>query len=253
MDRGIVKGQTFSSEFQRFDQDLVFIKRDHFWPRSNRQIDVFGKFWWLFLRGEKAQDVKVFANKQWVRRPNEYALLCPPFSMVQWQLDPGPLQWEAYISPTPLPLKWNQGAVLIPWRTKSIFARTSDLIAELDAVHHQEPLLPLENVSAIGLRTKKYIDSHFTEDLSIQTVANNLGFHFKVMSRHFYADFGLSPSLYRNKLRIMNAKCQMLFQDISVLDAAVSSGFSTPGGFNKAFHKIMGLAPSHIPNLKKQN
>ena len=45
----------------------------------------------------------------------------------------------------------------------------------------------------------------------------------------------------------------MLFKDISVIDAAVSVGFASSGGFNKAFRKEMAIAPSYFSKLKDKN
>lgn len=249
MNKAVVKGGSFSSEFKRFSDDLVFIHRDHQWSKNLHQIDAFGEHWWMFVKKSLDYEVEVFTENQWRGGDQYTAMFCPPFSVVEWRLTPGLFEWEAYISSSPIPNELHECPQVMRWNDGVEFKSASELLDIVTRTPDKLKVRRQPTFSAVTSKTKQHIDRCFNESHSMQEIADQVGFHMKVMARYFKSEVGLSPSEYRRKLRIMDAKCNMLFNNVSVLDAAIASGFSTPGGFNKAFHKVLALAPSSIPDL----
>ncbi|MCB0391907.1 MAG: AraC family transcriptional regulator [Bdellovibrionales bacterium] len=248
----VVSGETFTSYYVKLQNDLVYLKRHHNWKNTSVQTDISGKQWWLFFGCFKNDEVKVYSNKEWLGSHENCAILLPPFSQIRWLLQPSIIEWEAYISSSDLPPELCDGPYILPWNEPQRIHSSSELIQKIKSQSLNSIKYNI-SPSAVSEKTKKFIDLYFQEDIPIHEIASRLKLNHRVMSRYFKNDFGLTPSSYRNKLRVMNSKCRMLFKNTSVIDEAISSGFSSPGGFNKAFRKEFALAPSFFNKLPFDN
>ena len=86
-------------------------------------------------------------------------------------------------------------------------------------------------------------DLAFSQEVSLQRVAELAGmskFHFL---RHFKENVGLTPMQYLTILRVDMAK-NRLVQGDKVIAAAFASGFADLSTFNKAFRRNTGITPS---------
>lgn len=94
-------------------------------------------------------------------------------------------------------------------------------------------------------RVAAHLQDHLTEPLNLSKLAELAGmseFHF---SRMFKKATGLSPSRYFIRQRV--ARAQQLLQEggASIIEIAMSVGYSSPSHFAQVFKRETGLPPSH--------
>lgn len=88
----------------------------------------------------------------------------------------------------------------------------------------------------------RFIDSHFTEAISIAQIANLFGFSPNYLSTLFHQKIGTTYTNYITNLRMKEAR-NLLRSGISVKETAWAVGYSDEQHFTKLYKKIMGLPP----------
>lgn len=94
------------------------------------------------------------------------------------------------------------------------------------------------------LQGKEFIDSHFTQSLTIEQIARAAGMSEYHFFRLFKQTIGVSPYQYILAKRLKTAS-QLLKSDYSVSDVAITMGFSDIYSFSKAFKKHFGVSPTN--------
>jgi AraC family transcriptional regulator len=88
-----------------------------------------------------------------------------------------------------------------------------------------------------------YIQSHLTDDLSLEQVAGQADlspFHFH---RLFHNTVGETVKQYTQRLRLEQAAYHLRIQDASILDIALNAGFNNHETFSRAFKRWFGVSP----------
>ena len=88
-----------------------------------------------------------------------------------------------------------------------------------------------------------YIDTHL-QDVSTRSACAAVGISDRTLRRQFLARTGLPFGEYVVKARLMRAMSLLTATERSVLDIALSVGFDSPSGFNRAFKQLTGGSPS---------
>lgn len=91
-------------------------------------------------------------------------------------------------------------------------------------------------------RVKSYINAHYMEDITIASVAENLGLNRKYLARLFKEKHGISMQEFLIDKRLHEAK-KLLKQGYNVEECAYMVGYNDPFGFSKAFKKKYGISP----------
>ncbi|MCD7955433.1 MAG: AraC family transcriptional regulator [Lachnospiraceae bacterium] len=94
-----------------------------------------------------------------------------------------------------------------------------------------------------------YMDQHYSEDLSLETVASVAGFSKYHFSRLFKQCSGYNFYDYLCVLRIRAAETLLMSPDLSITEVALQSGFSSLSTFNRTFKKKKGCTPSEYRAL----
>jgi len=94
-----------------------------------------------------------------------------------------------------------------------------------------------------------YMDQHYNEDLSLETVASVAGFSKYHFSRLFKQCSGYNFYDYLCVLRIRAAETLLMSPDLSITEVALQSGFSSLSTFNRTFKKKKGCTPSEYRAL----
>lgn len=103
--------------------------------------------------------------------------------------------------------------------------------------------IPDENLSTISRSAVKFIDDHYSENISLSVVANKLGLSSSYLSTKFSQDMGMGFVDYVNKVRIEKA-CLYLKQGYyKVYEISEKVGFNDTKYFTKLFKKITGSTP----------
>ena len=118
-------------------------------------------------------------------------------------------------------------------------------------LRHAEPAC---RVQAVGhepravQRVRNYIEDHYADNLSIQTLADVAclsPYHF---IRVFRKRLGIAPHAYLMQVRTRRAK-EMLLHGRSIVRAALDCGFGDQSHLNRHFNRIYGLTPGQYRNF----
>lgn len=102
------------------------------------------------------------------------------------------------------------------------------------------------------LETIKYIYSHYSEEISLVSTAEALGFNSKYLSRMFTRSCGMYFSDFLNAVRCSSAanKIEDPLCDKNLSEIAFESGFTSIRNFNRTFKKFHGITPRELKNAK---
>lgn len=95
-----------------------------------------------------------------------------------------------------------------------------------------------------------YISQHYTENITLDTVAQNIGVSSAHLSRLLNKKGYSSFSDILNSLRVYEAKRLLEKTNISISEAAYESGFGSIRNFNRIFNKFFGCTPKEIKAAK---
>jgi AraC-like DNA-binding protein len=124
------------------------------------------------------------------------------------------------------------------------------MLVELIERHADDPPCPRtagKEHDAVN-RSKEFIEAHYNENLSIDTLAEiiNLSpFHF---IRTFCRQVGLPPHAYLIQTRVKRAK-DLLRKGWKIVDVAYETGFSDQSHLSNRFKRIMGFTPGQYSNF----
>ncbi|NLB91504.1 MAG: AraC family transcriptional regulator [Clostridiales bacterium] len=92
-------------------------------------------------------------------------------------------------------------------------------------------------------QVKRYIELHFKEDLSLDTLASIAHLNKFYLSHSFKRDFGISPINYLIYLRLRESKFLLADTDYSIAQISHFLGFSSPSYFSQRFKNQEGISP----------
>lgn len=92
-------------------------------------------------------------------------------------------------------------------------------------------------------RIKDYIDSHFSEDFSLQSMADALHVSPYYLAHVCKDVTGYSPLQYVLRRRIGEAQTLLITTDLPVTRIAAQVGYDNPSHFNAQFSKAVGMSP----------
>lgn len=92
-------------------------------------------------------------------------------------------------------------------------------------------------------RALDYLNQHFREDLSLETVAAQVALSPWAFSHQFSPTVGMHFRAYLNGLRIREARRLLADPDRKVVDVALECGFTSLRSFNRAFREQTGTTP----------
>lgn len=99
----------------------------------------------------------------------------------------------------------------------------------------------------------KYIDEHYAEDISLQSIADKFNYNKYYFSKLFNAYLGESLNNYINGVRVRNIAQQISNSKLgkeSITNLAYKNGFNSMPSFYRAFQKIFHCSPLEYFKLK---
>jgi transcriptional regulator GlxA family with amidase domain len=88
------------------------------------------------------------------------------------------------------------------------------------------------------------IETHLEDPLSREALAEIAGLSTRQLDRLFQAELGMTASSYCYAARLERAKMLLLQSDMTVLDIAVSCGFSSASHFSRSYRRHFGRPPA---------
>lgn len=138
--------------------------------------------------------------------------------------------------------------MLKPSRSSEILKQISDIADEITGkvqVHEEENACS-GNVS----RAKEYVDEHYSEELTLQRVADAAGISPGYLSTSFPQVCGKGFIDYLNQVRIEHACAYLKQKYFKTYEIAYKVGFKDEKYFTRVFKKLMGMTPNEY---KKSN
>ncbi len=110
------------------------------------------------------------------------------------------------------------------------------------------PLLELVPKAEIGstdliYKSVSYISGHFAEDVSLGSMAHDLGISQFTLSRLFAKTFHRNFNQYLNEVRLDYAQTLLRHTDKSITDICYDSGFESQRTFNRCFSAKYHVSP----------
>jgi len=113
------------------------------------------------------------------------------------------------------------------------------------------PLYPGANRQGDSFyKTVAYMNSHFTENISLTSTAKAVGIHPVTLSRLFSEKFKSSFSGYLGYLRCSHGARLLQNTGDSCAQIAYRSGFGSIRSFNRAFRELYGITPTEYRKLR---
>ncbi|MFC4601423.1 response regulator [Cohnella hongkongensis] len=131
-----------------------------------------------------------------------------------------------------------------PFASASIPAIRQDvlrLLEEVDAIVRE---LSAHEKNRLTVETERYLLEHYREELTLQMVAGELHVSPIYLGRLFKAETGEFFSDYLNRLRLEEAKRQLVQTSLKASEIASLCGFSDSNYFFRKFKQKVGLSPT---------
>jgi AraC family transcriptional regulator len=93
-------------------------------------------------------------------------------------------------------------------------------------------------------RVIEYIEANLDQEIGLAALAETAGMSSHYFSELFKQSVHLSPHQYVLRRRIERARRLLNDPTLTVLEAAVRSGFSDQSHFTKIFRRIVGVTPT---------
>jgi len=98
--------------------------------------------------------------------------------------------------------------------------------------------------SAFVNRVVEVIEQHLTEPVTVQSIAEELGWNRCYVSSQFKRETGINLSEFINRLKIDEATRLLVTTDRSIANIASLLAFCSPSHFQAIFKKVTGMNPS---------
>lgn len=105
-------------------------------------------------------------------------------------------------------------------------------------------------------RAVHFIETNFTEEFSVEDVAQHSMMSKWYFQRVFRKRTNLTVADYVKRRRLTNAAQQLIYTDYRIIDIAIESHFASQEAFSRSFQRIFGLTPGayrkQFKNFMKQ-
>ena len=107
-------------------------------------------------------------------------------------------------------------------------------------------LLPQEgNEDSAVLRSKKFLDDHYADRVTLHELAQLTGLSPYHLNRSFCRKIGIPPHVYQLQMRIARAK-SALRKGSSIARVALATGFADQSHFTRVFKRLEGDTPAQF-------
>lgn len=96
----------------------------------------------------------------------------------------------------------------------------------------------------LTLRIAAYIQDELCSSITLQDVADHLGYSYFYISKRIHKAFGVPFTTLLAQYRIAKAKDLLDSGELSISQAALASGFGSIRTFNRIFFQFTGMTPS---------
>ncbi len=99
----------------------------------------------------------------------------------------------------------------------------------------------------------QYIETHYSEPLSLQTIASAINFNKTYLAAAFKRETGSTVNEYLYQIRAYKA-CELIaYGDLSIAEVSSLTGFKSEQHFNRVFKKHIGIPPGEYRSATPKN
>ena len=91
-----------------------------------------------------------------------------------------------------------------------------------------------------------YINQHYTENLSLEVLAKEVGLSTQYLSKHFKNTTDMGIVQYINLIRLEHANDDLLNECVTVTEAALNNGFPSVKAYIETCKKVHGMTPTYL-------
>ena len=95
-------------------------------------------------------------------------------------------------------------------------------------------------------RVKSFLDEHYKEKLSLESVASHFFIDKHYLARLFKEQYGVTLVTYLQQVRITHAKRMLRFTNKSIEEIGLECGIGELNYFSRVFKKLEGVSPSEF-------
>lgn len=96
---------------------------------------------------------------------------------------------------------------------------------------------------SITTRAMRYMQKHFSEDITLEDIASEIGLTPQYFSGYFHRKTGVTCKRYLEELRIGYAQNLLATTDLSCTDVCFEVGFGSYSSFLRAYKRVTGQSP----------
>lgn len=141
---------------------------------------------------------------------------------------------------------WENNPLIPPEKYNAIVRLLTFFAAQLSALTNQISLEQQNAEPPLVLKAREYINKHKVEELSLADVAKAAGasvFHF---CKVFHKSTGLKFTDYVARVRLEDARTQLLNPNRRISEIAYDVGFQSLTQFNRTFKRVFGQSPTEF-------
>jgi signal transduction histidine kinase/AraC-like DNA-binding protein/FixJ family two-component response regulator len=124
---------------------------------------------------------------------------------------------------------------------KGLFT-SAETLQQIEAVLSRSKRLGSESQRLVR-QAMVFIHKHYPEHILRGDIAGFLNVNEQYLSRCFNREIGLSPMVYLNRFRILQAKRMLEHGEYSITKIALAVGFSNQSYFSRMFLREVGMSP----------
>jgi AraC-like DNA-binding protein len=186
-------------------------------------------------------------NSRCIQAPDRFLLAVPPRSVLPMTFERARVRSEGITGFSHL---ITNGPALLTCEGNEPFL---DLEAARRAICAPilETLDPDADVAPVIARARGLLHELIAHPAPVRTAAKQVGIRQETLSRGFHQAYKISPKQYCHRARLFEAVLRLL-SGVSIVDAALASGFWDLKRFYTQFNRLLGTTPGVYTQVKKR-
>lgn len=249
-----------------FNLDVVFYDDFHYIPHFHKDLELV-----FILQGEVSLTLNATTTKI---KQNELALILPNQAH-SYSTEKNSKAWVCVFSKDYVPYfadfisnKTTDNVFTLPKESENYllnnlinidpnhptFARTEqEKILKLSSIFNlitaefvkqKNFISKASNKTDLYRKIIEYIANNYTENISLDTLSNHLGYEKHYLSRYFNNCFNTNFNNFVNSYRTDYAKKLLAQKELTIAEISFKTGFGSVRSFNRAFLEIEKLTPT---------
>lgn len=99
----------------------------------------------------------------------------------------------------------------------------------------------------------KYIEDHYSEDISVNMLAKKFNLSYGHFERFFKKNLNMTVKQYITNVRINKCRDELLNTDYAIVYIALENGFPNIQSFYKEFNKVFNITPARFRKISQIN